>query len=250
MSDFRQKIIESLGMKLRKDQTEFTDGEILRRVGTVQHAYQRAVERQTHLEVRFKTLSELAGAGATEQALAATPSDEKMELLRWLDPTGDDFLGSGMTLEDYLTKRNIQEFGRNIASQMRDEQQRRMDLIIRLAVEYDHIRKTDLHGTAQLEMAIEDIIKGVPEKSFEERIGWMTDSKWSGPAGELTEEDQARWDAVWRERMALWAPALAICREFTGAFQPPPEDRSRYSTWEEMLEKEPGIIEVGKDKQE
>lgn len=244
MSDFRQQIIECLGMKLRKDQTEFTDGEILRRVDTVQHAYQRAVERQTQLEVRFKALSELAGEDATQEALNATPSDEKMELLRWLDPTSDNFLGSGMGLQDYLTKRNIESYDRNIASQMRDEQQRRLKLIMRLSVALHEIRTQDLHGTASLESAIEEIIRGEPAKDFEQHIEWMLDSKWSAPAGELSDEERTHWKKLWDERMKLWAPAIAACREFYDAFKPPPEDRPHYSTWEEMLENESGMVRL------
>jgi len=105
MSDFRQKVVERLGLTLRKDQKEFTDEEVLRRLESTQNAYRNVTEREIQLQVRFKKLSELAGPEATQEAMEATPSEDKMELLRWLDPKGDNFLGSGMPASEYMMKR-------------------------------------------------------------------------------------------------------------------------------------------------
>jgi hypothetical protein len=247
MTEFRQKIIEQLGMTLREGQTEFTDEDILRRVDTLDNAYRRVVERETQLEARFKKLSELAGEDLTREALDATPSEQKMEFLRWLDPSSDNFLGSGMSMQEYMMKRNVVDYNRNMMSQMNDEKRRRLQLIIRIAVALHNIRTEDLHGTASLERAIEDIIKGEPVKDFEQWIDFMTDSKWSGPAGEISDEEKAQWGAVWEKRMGLWAPAIRACREFHDAFKPPPEDRPRYSNWKEMLEKEGGMVRLTPD---
>jgi hypothetical protein len=233
-------------MKLRDGQKEFSDDEIIRKVESVQNAYMKLVERETQLELRFKTLSEVAGEEATQEALDATPSEEKMTMLRWLDPKGDDFLGSGMKLQEYMAKRRIMDYNRNISSQMRDEQQRRMNLIVRLSVAYDRIRREDIHGTANLESAIEEIIKGEEAKRFDEHIGWMLDRKWNRISG-LEGEEAERYEKVLEKREELWAPAIAICREFTDAFKPPPEDRPRYDTWEDMLEQETGMVVAGHD---
>jgi hypothetical protein len=241
MPDLRERIISRLGMKLREGQPEFTDDEVVRKLESRQDAYRRLVERETELHIRFKTLSEIAGETATKMALEATPSEEKMTLLRWLDPKGNDFLGSGMAAEEYMLKRNIGTFQRNLSSQMADEQRRRIDIIIRLSVEYHRIRSEDIHGTASLESAIEPIISGEESERFDERIGWMMMRDETAFQG----EDAERYKETLDRREALWAPAVAICREFTGAWKPPPEDRPRYETWEEMLEKEPGIVRVG-----
>jgi len=246
MSDFRQLVVERLGMTLRKDQQSFTDDQILRRIESTRDAYRTVVERETQLEARFKKLSEIAGEEATQEALDATPSEDKMQLLRWLDPKSDNFLGSGMQAEEYMMKRNISQYNRNLASQMNDEQQRRTKLIIRLSVELQRIRSEDLHGTASLESAITDIIKGEPAKYFDQTIGWMTDR--AELCGNLAPEDAAAYKRQQDERDVLWAPAIATCREFTDAFKPVPEDRPHYATWEEMLEKEPGMVCFTHDK--
>lgn len=246
MTELKQRMIEQLGMKLREGQTEFSDDEVLRKIDSFQNAYTNLVERETQLEARFKTLSEIAGEEATQRALDANPSEEKMTMLRWLDPKGDDFLGSGMSLQEYMTKRRIEDYNSNIASQMRDEQQRRMRLIVQLSVEYHRIRSQDLHGTALLENAIEEIIKGENQKEFDQLIGWMTDREKDGLSG-LSEEDVSHYEKRLDRREELWAPAIALCREFTDAFKPPPEERPRYDTWEEMLEHEPGMLVAGHD---
>lgn len=243
MTDFRQGVIDQLGMKLRDGKTEFSDDEILRRLESSQGAYRNLVKREAQLEARFKVLSEIAGEEATKKALEATPSEEKITLLRWLDPTGDDFLGSGMSAEEYTVKRRITDFRRNLCSQMNDEQRRRVDLIVRLSVEYHRIRSEDLHGTASLEGMIEPIIKGEEEKLYDERIGWMMEQEMPRLKG----EEAARYAKILGQRAELWAPAIAVCREFTDAWKPPPEDRPRYDTWEEMLEAEPGIVVAGHD---
>ena len=248
MTDFRQQVVERLGMQLRKDQTEFTDDDVLRRLESTQDAWRNLLERETQLEARFRKLSEIAGEDATKEAIDANPSDDKMMLLRWLDPKSDDFLGSGMPLAEYMVKRNIESYERNLSSQMNDEQQRRVGLIIRLSLELHRIRSEDLHGTASLESAIEDIIKGLDTEQFDERIGWMLDRKGSRIPG-LEGEEAAQFEKMLDRRDELWAPAIAVCREFTDAFKPVPEDRPHYDTWEEMLEKEPGMVELFQDQE-
>jgi hypothetical protein len=178
MADFREQVVERLGMELRKNQTEWTDDDVLRRLESTQAAWRNLLEREAQLEGRFKALSKIAGPEATQEAMDATPSDDKMAMLRWLDPEGDDFMGSGMGLKDYLVKRRIEDYNTNISSQMRDEQSRRLDLIIRLSVAFKHVRSEDLHGTSSLESAIEDIIKGMKADDFDQRIEWMLERRW------------------------------------------------------------------------
>ena len=244
MADFRKSVIDQLGMKLRDGQTEFTDDQIIRKIESVRDAYGNLVKRETQLDIRFRALSDIAGEEATQKAVEATPSEEKMTLLRWFDPKGNNFLGSGLTAEEYSIKRNIGEFNRYIFSQLGDEQKRRMDLVIRLSVEYHRIRREDLHGTASLEGAIESIIKGEEAERFDESIGWMMEKR--GTLA-LQGEEKAQYEEKLDRRTELWAPAVAICREFTDAWKPTPQDRPRYNTWEEMLEKEPGIVRVEAD---
>ena len=115
MTDFRKRVIDQLGMKLRDGQAEFTDDQIIRKIESVRDAYGNVVKRETQLDSRFRALSDIAGEEATQKAIEATPTEEKIELLRWLDPKGNNYLGSGMTAEEYSIKRNIGEFRRYLS---------------------------------------------------------------------------------------------------------------------------------------
>lgn len=91
-----------------------------------------------------------------------TESDGKKRLLAWLDTEGDDFLGTGMSFQDFMLSRQIERWKNSISClQDRTEQRRRVRLIRRLSVAMDEVERTyGVFGFAQLDMAIVAIING------------------------------------------------------------------------------------------
>lgn len=231
-------------LAIKTDGQETSDDTIVRKAESLQEGLTRAVERVTLWELRFQKLAEIAGEDAAKEAMHANPTDDKMKLLRWLDPKGDDWLGTGMNLREHTALRHIQEYQNSFASQLNDEQRRRLNLIIRLSAALDQVLQQDNHGTAHIEWAIESIIKGASAKDHDEKITWMLDHEGGSPLN-VDDETRKAWDDRYAERDKLWAPAVAIAREYTDAFKSPPDDRPRYDTWEEMVEREPGLVSMG-----
>jgi hypothetical protein len=89
-------------------------------------------------------------------------SEAKKRLLAWVDTNGDNFLGSGMTFQDFMLSRQIERWKNSIPClHDRTELRRRVRLIRRLAVAMDGVERTSgVFGFAQLDMAIVAIING------------------------------------------------------------------------------------------
>lgn len=238
MSELHKHLTKILG--LNDDEGEDA---VVRRIISLKESQERSLERATRWEMRFKALAELAGDEAVERAKTAAISDEKMKLLDWLDPTGSDFLGTGLSMREYFLSDGIERHRRSFCSQMRDEKDRRLDLIIRLAVEYRRICDQDRFGTAALTGAMHDIILGEKADAFDERVRWMLDHKLDYPG--CSDEEREIWRERFADRDELWRPAIWICREYTDAFRPVPDDRPVHPDWETMVTSEPGLVELG-----
>jgi len=230
----RDRLVEILDIS-----SEASEDEIVRRIRGMKTAYTRSVEREELIDARFRALSNIAGPEATKQANDELPSEPQMKLLRMIDPSGSNFLGSGMTAAEFSMHRRLIDFERCISTQMNDESSRRLDIIIRIAVEYDRIRRINVQNCAALRSAMVDVIDGKESNDFDETIKWMLRFG-NYEDQELDDREKKRVAEMYK----LWAPAVAICREYTGIHKPPPEDRPRYESWQEMVEGEGGIFKA------
>lgn len=82
---------------------------------------------------------------------------------RLADLLGSDsmnFLGTGLSMREFLELYNAEKIARSWALQPTVERRRRMSAIERLCVELDRIRQTENFATRLAEMAIEAVIEG------------------------------------------------------------------------------------------
>ena len=82
------------------------------------------------------------------------------KILRYLDPNSENFMGSGMTMKQFSLVGYAEKTERSFARQNVGERRRRMDLMIRMAVELTKIREVNGFGTRLGESMIEDVIEG------------------------------------------------------------------------------------------
>ena len=70
---------------------------------------------------------------------------DKFDLMAWMSPTSNDFLGSGMTMREWMMARSIAEFHNAWSNQDGKEKKRRFHFITLLTLERDRIQRE--HGT-------------------------------------------------------------------------------------------------------
>lgn len=88
------------------------------------------------------------------------PLPPKERILQMFDPHGEDFLGTGMTLTEWVAANRIQEIRSNIIFQTSTERRRRMDLLIEMSAELAKIKGQTRFATSLARGVIEDVIKG------------------------------------------------------------------------------------------
>jgi hypothetical protein len=60
---------------------------------------------------------------------------KKLDLMDWMNPKGDDFLGSGMNMHEWVTANGIADYKMSWSNQDRKEQQRRLQFVIDMTLE-------------------------------------------------------------------------------------------------------------------
>ena len=80
--------------------------------------------------------------------------------LKFFNVDGDNFMGSGMNLTDWMRTADILRYERWYGSQVQDERQRRMKYIVALAAEHERICERDQFATRWSEACIEAVIAG------------------------------------------------------------------------------------------
>lgn len=121
-----------------------------------------------------------------------------------LDPTNGNFLGTGLSLQEWLIAGRLRDFQESFVSQDRGEKKRRMKFLILMSVELVKIREVSRFSTAQAEAAIECVIEG----------DWQMLNTWA--KGFTFEEDGPEAAARYGP---LWARFRELCLE---AFQTRP----------------------------
>ena len=100
------------------------------------------------------------------QAVVTKPSPSE-RFLELLGTTSKNFLGSGLTMSEFLQLHNTEKIAASWSLQSREEKRRRLDAVINLSVELARIREISIHATRLGELAIEAVIEG-DRKTIEE----------------------------------------------------------------------------------
>lgn len=77
-----------------------------------------------------------------------------------LDPDAKNWLGTGLSMQEFFAARRVQEIQNSIIFQDREEERRRIELIVELAGELNAIRQRTNFSMLLAEGAIEDVIRG------------------------------------------------------------------------------------------
>ena len=241
--EFLRKLADACRMDYNKvaDRGERAlETEILRRTNALSVRHKEAIENEVQWKARFEKLVQITEAGeiTVQAAMDAAIPDNKMDLLRWLSPNSIDFLGSGMTSTEFFIHHQIKEMQSAFSSQMRDELQRRIRLIMRLGYEHERICQADSHGTGLISSFVEDLIRGKFD-DMREQIGWMHEPLFSKSDREKFVVPDGH-EAQQKRRDELWAPILRVMYEACEHLTAPVIER-QYDTVEAMLGGEGGL---------
>jgi hypothetical protein len=95
-------------------------------------------------------------------SLGARPrrADPKERLAELLGPDSTNFLGTGLSLREFLELHNAEKIAQSWPLQPREEQRRRLTAVVRLSAELERVREKENFATRLAEMAIEAVIEG------------------------------------------------------------------------------------------
>ena len=121
-------------------------------------------------------------------------TDREERFLELLGPGTKNFMGSGLSMEDFLRLGGAEKYAASWANQDQAERRRRLGAVMQLSIELAAIRQTTLFSTRLCELAIESVIEG----------DWKMVSEW---AEGFTFDDEGG------ELRAKYAPVFATFRE-------------------------------------
>ena len=126
--------------------------------------------------------------------LGARPvrGDGRARLSELLGSDSTNFLGTGLTLREFMELHNAEKLSRSWALQSRQEQQRRLGAVMKLSVELTRVREITSFSTGLAEDAIASVIEG----------DWKRVKTWADLFSfedELDRQDYAPIYAVFRE---------------------------------------------------
>jgi hypothetical protein len=84
----------------------------------------------------------------------------KADLALMFDPNSSDFMGLGLSLNEFLLSQEIEALKRSYRNQTREEKSRRRDAAVALAVEYDRVRQQTTQATVFAREAIIHVVEG------------------------------------------------------------------------------------------
>lgn len=192
-------------------------------------------ERAAQWEARFDALAQDLDKEVVDKAFNIVLTDRRRDVLAWLDPESRNFLGTGMTMQEFWAHQSFGRFGNSFTNRRNDERNRRIDLIVRMAARYYDIQNQDIHATAQCRSAIEEVIDGkfdMLEQSME-WVGIFSENEFASYKDRSSPEEWDKLVKEQQERQALWAPFRKLCFEAFGPQRPPAETKSE--SLEQML---------------
>lgn len=86
--------------------------------------------------------------------------ERKRKVTEWLSPSSKNFMGMGVTFEEFMAVGMAERFQRSWHEQHSKERKRRIGYITELSVEHERVCAVSICGTAWITIAIEAIIEG------------------------------------------------------------------------------------------
>ena len=120
--------------------------------------------------------------------------DNRARLAELLGSDSTNFLGTGLTMREFLQLTDAEKLAASWALQSREERKRRLHAVVRLSVELVHILETAEFSTRLAELAIESVIEG----------DWKMVEEWAEHFTFNDESEQIRQGS---------APVFAVFRE-------------------------------------
>lgn len=81
-------------------------------------------------------------------------------LAELLGSDSTNFLGTGLTMREFVQLGNAEKMAASWSNQKREERRRRLDAVMRLSIELARVRETTQFATRLAELAIEAVIEG------------------------------------------------------------------------------------------
>jgi hypothetical protein len=101
-----------------------------------------------------------AGDPVVEAWRVAYRESRRFRLRDLVDPGSTNFLGTGLSLREFMELHSAEKLSLSWSLQPREEQKRRLSAIVRLSAELERIREKEIFATGLAEMAIEAVIEG------------------------------------------------------------------------------------------
>jgi hypothetical protein len=120
--------------------------------------------------------------------------DARSRLAELLGTDSTNFLGTGMTMREFLLLGHAEKLTASWAIQPREERKRRLGAVMQLSVELTRIQETTAFSTRLAESAIEAVIEG----------DWKQVEEWTAHFTFADENDQIRQQ---------YAPIFTVFRE-------------------------------------
>lgn len=120
--------------------------------------------------------------------------DKRSRLAELLGTDSTNFLGTGLTMREFLQLGQAEKLASSWALQPREERKRRLAAVMQLSVELTRIHETTTFSTRLAESAIESVIEG----------DWKMVEEWAEHFTFADEDDQLS---------QKYAPVFAVFRE-------------------------------------
>jgi hypothetical protein len=165
-----------------------------------------SVEEVCHCGAFFSTVNTITGQphcdGPAHHPLPASPHesdehtvpDKRKRLAELLGTDSTNFLGTGLTLREFMQLHDAEKLAASWTLQPTEERKRRRRTIIQLSIELGRLREVTEFSTGLAELAIEAVIEG----------DWKMVTEWAEHFTFDEERDELR---------QRYAPAFAVFRE-------------------------------------
>lgn len=120
--------------------------------------------------------------------------DARTRLAELIDPGSTNYLGTGLTMQEFMQLHTAEKVAASWTLQPREERKRRLGAVMRLSVELARIHETTQFSTRLAELAIEAVIEG----------DWKMVEEWAEHFAFEDESEQVRQQH---------APIFAVFRE-------------------------------------
>lgn len=177
----------------------------------------QTIEHALQWQSRFEALASSRPQEEVDAAFNVILTDEKRQFLHFLDPTSRNFLGSGLSCQEWLMRGYMDRVKNCFSVQNREEQNRRLNLVLRMAKTLETTRNESQFACALGEIVIKDLIAGQLEPYWTETLRFTADLE------DAQKTNNAAALQYFQEVRSRWEPFVALVHEALGPSVRPPE---------------------------